>query len=343
MSAGAIGPENLADSLALKLSRTLQPSQIAHIPAVLYHRFDPGPEPDSINAGDAAGMESRDLANLAPADWPTVSIVVPTRDRADLLSVCMAGLLEHTDYPAIEVIIVDNDSREADTQALLSRLRQDGRVRVLDYPGPFNWGAINNAAAALATGKVLVLLNNDVEIFDAGWLRELVIQAVRPEVGIVGATLLYPDRTIQHAGMAFGPDGTSGHIGRGLAADVPGPGGRFRVVRQTSAVTGACMALRSEIYRELGGVEDEGLTVTWSDTDLCLKAWAAGYAVLVTPFARLTHLELATRGSDAAPEAALRFETERAWMLRRWGARLRSDPFFSRHLDAETGALRLAN
>jgi len=337
-SGGALDPPGLAQRLALKLA----PSEIVHIPAVLYHRFDAGSGPDSAKAGGAISVGARDNARIAPAHWPTVSIIVPTRDRADLLEVCLAGLLECTDYPAIEVIVVDNNSREPETHALLARVREDPRVRVLAYPGPFNWGAINNFAAASASGDVILLLNNDIEVFEPGWLRELVVQVMRPEVGVVGATLLYPDRTIQHAGIAFGPDATAGHVGRGLPADAAGPGGRFRVVRGASAVTGACMAIRREVYRQMGGVEEIGLRVTWSDSDLCLKAWSAGYRVLVSPFARLVHVELATRGSDTSPEAASRYEAERAWMHRRWGARLDSDPFHSPHLDAETGALRLA-
>ena len=170
---------------------------IIHLPSVLQHRRDrpapPWPKP---------------VARPAPSAWPTVSIIVPTRDRADLLQTCVAGLLEQTDYPSLELIIVDNDSREPVTREVLASMAADPRVRLLAYPGEFNWGAINNLAAATATGEVILLLNNDIQVFEPGWLRALVVQALRPEIGVVGATLLYPDRTIQHAGIAFGPLGS---------------------------------------------------------------------------------------------------------------------------------------
>ena len=328
-SSGA--PDGMGD-LQRGIAGAARPDRIIHLPEVLFHRGERPAPPAAVT-----------VASPAPSSWPTVSVIVPTRDRADLLKTCVTGLLEQTDYPSLELIIVDNDSREGETHQLLASFDTDPRVRVLAYPGAFNWGAINNFAAAAATGEVILLLNNDIQVVEPGWLRELASQAMRPEVGVVGATLLYPDHTLQHAGIALGPDATAGHVGRGLPADAPGPGGRFRAVRAASAVTGACLAIRRAVFQELGGIEATGLRVTWSDTDLCLKAWAAGYRVLVTPFARLVHVELATRGSDQTPEAAARFAAERAWMRERWGRRLDSDPYFSPHLDAETGALRLLN
>ena len=140
---------------------------------------------------------------------------MPTRDRADLLQTCLDGLLRRTDYPTLEVLIVDNDSQEDRTRRLFEALNADQRVRVLAYPGAFNWGAINNFAAAQARGEIVLLLNNDIDILQPGWLSEMVGQVTRPEVGVVGATLLYPDHTVQHAGIVLGPDAASNHVGSG--------------------------------------------------------------------------------------------------------------------------------
>jgi GT2 family glycosyltransferase len=333
--------------LMLRVSEQLAGKDIVHVPAVLLHRAaeTAAPAPSDVEARRSA--VSAHLARTGAADCdaiavgevirvvrplpdpaPLVSIIIPTRDRADLLRPCVDGLLNRTDYPNLEVLIVDNNSREAETEALLSELRSDARVRVLPYSAPFNWGAINNFAVEQARGAVIVLLNNDTEVMEPGWLREMTAQALRPEVGIVGATLLYRDRTVQHAGIVLGPRGQVEHIGRRLSEDDRGHGGRLRAIRAASAVTGACLAMRKTVYDELGGVEAAGLQVTWSDSDLGLKAWSHGYRVLMTPYARLFHLELATRGSDARPAEAARFIRERDWMRARWGARLDHDPYF---------------
>ena len=334
--------------LVLRAAENALPDAIHHIPAVLCHRAVASP---------VAGMEGRrraveahlertgqtgcfvtpaaaeTLRIIRPTPQPEllVSIIVPTRDKANLLQTCVDGLLHRTDYPMFEIIIVDNGSEEAATKRLLGALAHDPRVRVLTYDQPFNWGAINNFAVAQARGEIVVLLNNDTDIIDRNWLSELVSQAVRPEVGVVGATLLYPDQTLQHAGIILAPGAAIDHLARHSPADDAGYRGRLAMVRAATAVTGACVALRRDVYVELGGVESANLCVAWSDTDLCLKAWERGYRVLMTPFARLFHLELATRGSDERPEAAARFNKERDWMRTRWGARLNVDPFFSQY------------
>ena len=143
-----------------------------------------------------------------PEPPPLVSVIVPTRDRADLLARCVEGVLHRTDYSNLELLIVDNGSIEPATQTLFDQLtREESRVRILRHPGPFNYSALNNAAAREANGEILLLLNNDIEVIEPGWLRELVSQALRPDVGIVGAKLLYPNERVQHAGMVLGPEG----------------------------------------------------------------------------------------------------------------------------------------
>jgi GT2 family glycosyltransferase len=346
--------------LLLRITEALADDAIVHLPAVLYHRHAPATDATSAEVALRRLAVEAHLARTGRDGWkaalgasgavrviaplpqpaPLVSIIVPTRDRADLLETCLEGLLNRTDYPALEILIVDNDSREARTRRLFETATADPRVRILPYPDRFNWGRINNFAVGHARGDVVVLLNNDTDVIDPDWLTELAAQAVRPEIGVVGATLLYPDQTLQHAGIVLGPAAEVEHVGRRRPANDPGYGGRMSALRSVSAVTGACMALRKEVYLAVGGIEED-IRVAWSDTDLCLKAWAQGLRVIVTPHARLFHIELATRGSDATPEAAERFAAERDWMRRRWGERLNSDPFFSANFTPDWAELRL--
>jgi GT2 family glycosyltransferase len=264
-----------------------------------------------------------------------VTVVVPHRDRADLLATCTAGVLERTDYPALEVLIVDNGSTEAATERLLARLTEDGRVRVLPQPGPFNFAALNNAAVAQARGDVLLLLNNDTDVLEAGWLRELVSHVMRPDVGVAGARLLYPDRTIQHAGILLGPGMAATHVGRGAPLGDAGYLGQLACTREVSAVTAACLCLRTEIWRMVGGM-DERLAVTWNDVDLCLRVRKAGKRVIWTPHATLLHHESVTRGFECADPARLaRFREEQQLMRTIWGEWLNEDPFLNPNLLAE--------
>ncbi len=295
--------------------------RIGHVPEVLFHA---APEAPPRRRAPPLGYP---LA--AP---PLVSVIVPTRDRAGLLAVCADAVLRRTDYPAVELIIVDNDSREARTASLLATLKADDRVRVLPYGGAFNWSAMNNAAAAEARGEVLVLLNNDIDVIDPGWLTELVALALRPEVGAAGAKLLYPDGTVQHAGMTLGNGSFGAHLYRHAARDEPGHGGMLLARRRVSAVTGACLAIRRSVFHAVGGIEAEHLPITGSDVDLCLRARAQGLAVICTPHALLYHRELATRGLDATPEQRARVARERAYLRQRWGEAIETEAFLSPNL-----------
>lgn len=264
-----------------------------------------------------------------PKAPPLTSVIVPTRDRADLMRTCMDGLLQRTEYPDMEVVIVDNGSVEPDAMALLQDLSRDRRVRVLTQPGPFNWSALNNLGVDRMRGEVAVLLNNDTEVIDPGWLRELVSQAIRPEVGVVGAKLLYVDRTVQHAGVVFGPAGRATHMWRHAPGDARGYLDQLISTRQVTVVTGACLAIRREVYLAAGGCDAENLPVTWNDSDLCLRVRSRGLRTIWTPHARLLHLEQATRGTDETPERQQRFARERAWMRARWNGAIDADPFLN--------------
>jgi GT2 family glycosyltransferase len=270
-----------------------------------------------------------------PVVPPLVSVIVPTRDRAALVAVCAEGVLHRTDYPALEFLVVDNGSTEAATYALFDRLRADSRVRILPEPGPFNYAALNNRAAAEARGEILLLLNNDIEVMNSDWLRELVSHAVRPDVGAVGAKLLYADGTLQHGGVVTGVGGVAGHYRLGTPRDDPGYFGSLAMVREVAAATAACLALRRDVFEAVGGLDEANLAVAFNDIDLCLRIREAGWRILWTPFAELYHLESASRGQDVTPEKARRFARELAYMRRRWGRTLMRDPFYNSNLELD--------
>ncbi len=297
------------------------PDRIVHIPAVLLSRRTI-PEPPRAPPVPLYPV---------PGAPPRVSAIIPTRDRADLLRACTAGLLQRTAYPELELLIVDNGSTEPEALRLLDGLAAERRVRVLAQPGPFNWSALNNAGVAAMQGDIAVLLNNDIEVIEPGWLHGLVAQAIRPEVGAVGAKLLYPDGRVQHAGVALGPNGRGTHVWRYSQGEAPGYLDQLRVTRQVSAVTGACLAIRRDVYRQAGGC-NEALPITWNDVDLCLRVRALGLHVVWTPHARLLHREQATRGNDDTPDRQAMFRQGQAFMRARWGEAMERDPFWSPNL-----------
>jgi GT2 family glycosyltransferase len=287
------------------------------------------------------------VRRAAPDPRPLVSIIVPTRDRAELLARCVEGVLNATDYAPLELLVVDNGSAEPATLALFERLKADPRVRILPAPGPFNFAALNNLAAREAEGDILLLLNNDIGVRQPGWLGELVAQATRPNVGAVGAKLFYPDGSLQHGGVVLGvgggPDRVAGHLYAGAAGDHVGLQGHLALPRNVSAVTAACLAIRKSVWDEIGGMDETGLPVAFNDVDLCLKVRAKGYDIVWTPYAQLDHHESASRGSDLAPEAAARFAREVAVMRERWGTVLDADPFYGPVFDKRYTNYRLGD
>jgi GT2 family glycosyltransferase len=268
-----------------------------------------------------------------PVPAPLVSIIVPTRDRLDILRACIESVVTKTDYPSWELIVVDNQSEERATLAYLANLeRRDDRCRVLPYDKPFNYSAINNFAVRHARGQVVVLLNNDVEVITQGWLTELVAHAVRPGVGAVGAKLLYEDETIQHAGVVLGIGGIAGHVHRFLGKDSPGYGHRAVLVQNLSAVTGACLVVRKALYEEVGGLNEVDLVVALNDVDFCLKLAKAGYRNVFTPYAQLYHHESLSRGRDDTPQKHAVFLRESSYMKRVWASWLTRDPAYNPNL-----------
>lgn len=332
--------------LLLRVAETIDPLSVRHVPRVLYHRkAETNAVPGELlrrilgehvaRLGEAAEVQiTAGFTRIAysVADPPLVSVIVPTRDHAALLRRCVAGLLDATDYPRIEVLIVDNDSMDPATHRVLRGLAEDSRVRVLPYPHPFNYAAMNNYAVPQARGEVVALLNNDIAIRHPGWLREMVAHALRPDVGAVGAKLFYADGTIQHAGVVTGMTGIAGHPFRHCAGQADGPHARLKRVQAVSCVTAACMVLRRAVYEAAGGLDEVNLPVSYNDVDFCLRLRARGYRIVWTPHAELDHLESVTRGRDDNPENIERAEREYDYMLRRWGAVLGRDPFYSPNL-----------
>ena len=276
-----------------------------------------------------------DLLWPLPEPAPLASIVIPSRERLDLIERVCRGVLSETAYPHIELVIVDNGSTEPAVLAHYAALARDPRVRIVPYPAPFNFSAMVNAGVAASTGRVVVLLNNDVAVLSPGWLEEMVRQAVRPEVGPVGAKLLYGNGTLQHAGVVVGLGGRAGHILRRRPADTPGRLGRLRVAHEVSAVTAACLAVRREVYDAVGGFDAEAFPVDFNDVDFCLRVGAAGWKSVWTPRAVLAHLESVSRGPSVG-EKRLRFEREAGRFVARWREAIRHDPYFHPALSLTT-------
>jgi GT2 family glycosyltransferase len=264
------------------------------------------------------------------------SIIIPTRNRVDLLRQCIGSILEKTSYQTYEILIVDNDSDDPETLDYLESLRSDSRIRVIKISGPFNYSRLNNLAVKEARGSILLLLNNDTEVITPEWLSEMVAQARRSEIGCVGALLLYPDDTIQHAGVILGLGGVAGHAFKYRPGNFPVHAYLNLLVRNYSAVTAACLAVRKSVYEEVNGLDEENLTVAFNDVDFCIRVNEVGYQNLYTPHAVLYHHESVSRGSDESEEKIRRFHSEISYMKETWGPRLEYDPSYNINLSLGT-------
>jgi GT2 family glycosyltransferase len=259
--------------------------------------------------------------------------LIPTRDRLELLQSCIEGILKKTTYSNYEIVILDNESIEAETLSFFSEIQAKHTcVRVLHYHNPFNFSAINNYGVENAKGDLVGLINNDIEVINPDWLSEMVSHALRPEIGCVGAKLYYEDETIQHAGVIVGLGGVAGHSHKYFHRNSPGYHGRLKIIQNLSAVTAACLVVRKDVYEEVGGLEEINLRVAFNDVDFCLKVREAGYRNLWTPYAELYHFESKSRGTENTPEKQARFNREIEYMKSKWGETLKQDPFYSPNL-----------
>ncbi len=367
-----VGYEGSQDwDLALRVSEKITPAQVHHIPRILYHwRAIAGSTALVITEKsypvEAARKALRDhFARVGesvelvlqpgshwraqyrpPAPAPLVSLVIPTRNGLQLLQRCVDSILDKTTYPCYEILVVDNGSDDPATLAYLAQLANGTHpgltsartARVLRDESPFNYSALNDRAVAQARGEFVGLLNNDLEVISPDWLDEMVAQAARPGIGCVGAMLYYPDDTIQHAGVilgiggANGVGGVAGHAFKKFPRGTDGAFNRARLAQNFSAVTAACLVVRKAIFEQVGGLDEQGLTVAFNDIDFCLKVRAAGYRNLWTPHAEFYHHESASRGHENTPEKHARFRGEIETMHARWGDALKHDPAYNPNL-----------
>lgn len=292
---------------------SLSPDPV-HVPYVLHHRQN---RPDPLVPSVAAQVSDEGV--------PHVSIVIPTRNQVALLRTCIEGVLD-SDYPSFDVTVIDNGSDETETLAYLAQLKARG-IRVVRDPGEFNYAAMHNRTVGSLAGPLLCFLNNDVEVIDRSWLRNLAAHAPRGDVGAVGALLLYPDRTVQHAGIVLGLGGGAGHAHRFQDAHATGYFQRVKLPQFASAVTAACLVVEKAKFEAVGGFDAETFAVAFNDVDLCLKLNERGWRSFYEPRAVLIHHESKSRGLDKRGAKKRRFAGELSALKQRWGTDVTVDPY----------------
>lgn len=355
--------------LALRAIAHLKSEEIRHIPRVLYHwrvhetstSGNPDAKPYAIKATEQAITEFLQQKGLhakvqesyimqgmirvqypLPTPAPLVSLIIPTYNQLTLLRQCVDSILEKTTYTHYEILIVDNRSDDIATLDYLHSLQTQGIARILKYPHPFNYAAINNFAVEHADGEVIGLLNNDVEVINGDWLTEMVSHALRPDIGAVGARLWYPQEKLQHGGVLLGVAGVAEHAHKNLPKGQEGYFGRAQITQNFSAVTGACMVLQKSHFLAVGGLDAQHLSIAFNDIDLCLKLITCGLRTVWTPYAELYHYESASRGYEDNPEKVARLQAEEAYIRQRWQSWLDNDPAYNPNLNAQMGDFELA-
>ena len=343
--------------LILRLSEAVPASRIHHVPEVLYHwrktpnstAVDVSKKGYAIDAGircvgdhlarrgvkaEVGAIRGLTLYGIKWLDTaePAVSIIIPFKDQIDTTQRCVDALLANTAYRNYDIILVDNWSVTAEAHSFIRRMRRSPRVRVLTVEEDFNYSRLNNLAAAESRAEYLFFMNNDVFVADPEWLAIIVGEAgLGPDIGIVGGKFLYPNDTVQHAGVVVGPQGIAAHAHRGAADTDYGYIGRAMLSHEISAVTAAGMLIRAELFRQVGGFDEVNLKVAYNDVDLCLRVREAGWRVIWCAEFVAAHHESLSRGSDDHPEHEARFFRETEWMRNRWAGRphFARDPFYS--------------
>ncbi len=267
----------------------------------------------------------------------TVSLIIPTRDQAEMLERCISSLQRFTLWPRLEILVIDNDSVQTKTKSYFRKLSKQG-VKVLSYPGSFNFSAINNHAVNAANGEIVGLINNDIEALHEGWLEEMLSHLMSPGVGAVGAKLLWPNGMVQHGGVLLGMGNVAGHFGNLLADTDWGDHGRNQLVQQVSAVTAACLLIRKRDYLAVGGLDERAFPVAFNDVDLCLKLRKKGKTIVWTPHAQLLHAESASRGKEDTPQKRARAQREIDQLRLRWGSTLLRDPAYHPSLSLDSSS-----
>lgn len=353
----------------LVLRLTEKTDRIYHIPCILYHwRMLEGStalsgeakgyadaarirlmnehlERSGIKASVEPGLIPNSMRlryRLTDTAQPTVSIIIPTRDQAEVLKTCIDSILAHSTYQNYQIVIVDNNSAEPPTLAYFETLQTHPKVRILSYPHEFNFSAINNFAVSQVDSDLVLFLNNDTEVIAPQWLEAMIEHALRPEIGAVGARLLYPNGTVQHAGVIMGMWGVAEHAHKGLPAKSAGYFGLAKLIQNCSAVTAACLMVRTDLFREAGGFNETNLPIAFNDIDFCLRLRERGLLNLYTPYAELYHHESLSRGSDETPERKARFQAEINYMVQRWASVITNDPYYNPNLALEGEEYALA-
>ncbi|HJZ83276.1 MAG TPA: glycosyltransferase family 2 protein [Pyrinomonadaceae bacterium] len=353
--------------LLLRCIAQIKPDRIARIARVLYHwRTLPQSTAASTSAKNYAHtaavravqeyLDTRKIkAKVEPREFeiyqrvhyplpethPLVSIIIPSRDQSALLEKCVDSVLHKSDYTNFEIVILENNSVEEQTHQLYSRLQKDRRIQIVESAGEFNFSRLINLGASHARGPIFLLLNNDVEIMNPDCLRELVSQVSRPEIGIVGARLWYPNGTLQHGGVILGVGGVASHID-GIRRHEPGYFARQHLAQDFCAVTAACLMVRREVFEKLGGFDELHLPVTFNDVDFCLRARELGWRIIYSPYAELIHHESISRGIENTTEKQRRFFKESEFLLSRWGALIQNDPAYNPNLSLGEKRFELA-
>jgi O-antigen biosynthesis protein len=354
--------------LLLRAVSSLPPHNVHHLSRVLYHwRVTPGSVSSTLELGEqiqqnilnavqdhlrrlklAAQAEphndpvgsARQFATRVrwglPSPAPKASIIVATRDRLDLLRPCITSVVDSmaTYLGEYEILLVDNDSSDPGALEYLAALSAEPQIRLIRFRGAFNYSAINNVGAREASGDVLIFLNNDTIVLTRDWCSELVANAMREDVGAVGARLLFADGTIQHAGVLLGVEGVAGHECVGDVPEFGGYFGRTHLLRSTAAVTGACLATRRSLFLSLdGGFDELNLKIAFNDVDYCMRVRKAGYRIVYNPFAVLYHFESKSRGRELTEAQQLRHRAEAAAFYTRWTPAEIIDPYYNRHFE----------
>lgn len=349
--------------LFLRCTEKISPITIVHVPKILYHwRMIQGSaaeqteaKPYAITSAKKAlsdalarrGLSATVTDGLYPSSYrvcytlgknPKVAIIIPTKNKVEILQRCVQSILDKTGYQNYEIIIVDNQSSDDATFRYYSSLESNSKITLLHYDKPFNFSAINNYAVANVDCPFILFLNNDTEVISSEWLSAMLEHAQREDVGAVGAKLLYPNNQIQHAGVILGITGTpgqkgvAGHSHKGLPGNNAGYFFRAQIIGNYSTVTAACLMMRKDVFQEIGGF-DEAIAIAFNDVDLCLKIRQRGYMVVYTPYAQLYHHESLSRGYENTPEKQARFSKEVTLCRERWGKVIDSgDPYYNPNL-----------
>jgi len=340
-----VGTDQIHDARTqydLLLAAFKQPEQVLHVSEALFlserksELSTPEPTKDQSPWPHIQWQRSNDhnvlVADLEWHDQPSVDLIIPTRDGLNVLKPCIDSILEKTRYTNFTVIVVDNGSELPETHDYFAQIQTDERVSVVEYPGEFNYSAINNFAVSTGQSQYIALVNNDIEVIDDHWLNQMMIWAIQDSVGVVGAKLLFSNGKVQHAGVTIGMGNAAGHIHRLEDGDAPGYQLRCLATQNMMAVTAACLVTPRSLFEQLGGLNETEFKVAYNDIDYCLRVEQSGKEIIWTPQARLYHHESVSRGDDMSDKHIERYFRELEVFQSRWKSKGYVDKYYSRHL-----------